>query len=379
MEQEIIEYVMTIGSLIEKAISRIPPTKKADFLTSIGYNYGEIVSTEEAYYILQKMPAELCISILAETGNHLKLNKALQKQEPSAFVELCENTNNISYVLYACALYRDLDENYTRVRKDINATCDIDKLTKLSFAVNGRPFSTYKESICEFLEKFGECLPEFTKPSFMSKDEAMDLLVCILKLRSYPEYYLSILSGLIKVDKDLKEFRPIVLGVCGEELIEKKYILAQVPEEEWYLPKNVFGIQTVAFDSFEPSEECKKFINEHPENFENLINEAAKKGVIDDLPLVKKTFVQIILGRDLGCEAYIKLPINYTPFVYAIIRQMCDSKGYVKIPKFFYCALSKYGKEYDPDNGTGIANGCKEEYKRMIETYIPPAKFVVKE
>ncbi len=379
MEQEIIENVVTIGSLTVKAISRMPPTMKADFLISTGYDYGVIISAEEAYYILQKMPVELCASILAETGNHLKLNKALQNQELSAFIELCENTDNISYVLYSCALYRDLEENYTQVRKDINAPCDIDKLNKLNFAVNRRPFSTYQESICEFLEKFGECLPELTKPSIMPKDEAMDLLVCILKLRSYPEYYSSILSGIIKVDKDLKEFRQVVLGVCGDELIEKKYILAQVPEEEWYLPKNVFGIQTVAFDSFEPSEECKKFINEHPENFENLINEAAQKGVIDDLPLVKKTFAQIILGRDLGCEAYIKLPINYTPFVYAIIRQMCGSKGYVKVPKFFYCGLSKFGKEYDPNNGPGIANGCKEEYKLMIETNIPPAKFAVKE
>ena len=175
--------------IILRILNRLSPAKVAQALREIGVNMGVTISPQEAFAILEALDSDtLKRQLMALTGNHLQLEKAINNNDMTGFVTLCEQAPNASDFLAACAgikIYLNAKESYARAEECTPE--EIEKLwdTVFSMTVTNN-LSMEKDPSEEFYTIIAANKDFF---ELISKDDEKAVLQQSLEeLKSFPRY-----------------------------------------------------------------------------------------------------------------------------------------------------------------------------------------------
>lgn len=175
--------------VILRILNRLSPAKVAKALREAGVNMGATMSPQETFDMLVSFePVTLRRELLAITGNHLLLEKALNNQDRSGFVSLCENATNASELLAACAvlkIYLDAKNTYHHIED-----CTPEETEKMWDTVFSMTFandlSMEKDPAEEMYSSIAANKDAF---EFIAKeDEKAILQQSLEELKSFPRY-----------------------------------------------------------------------------------------------------------------------------------------------------------------------------------------------
>jgi hypothetical protein len=150
---------------------------------------GVTISPQEAFEILEALDSDtLKRQLMALTGNHLQLEKAINNNDMTGFVTLCEQAPNASDFLAACAglkIYLNAKESYAHAEE-----CTPEETEKLWDTVFSMAFTNDLSMEKDPTEEFYTIIAankEFFE--LVSKDDEKAVLQQSLEeLKSFPRY-----------------------------------------------------------------------------------------------------------------------------------------------------------------------------------------------
>ncbi len=181
--------VWKIVPIILRILNRLSPAKVAKAFREIGVNMGVTISPQEAFEILEALDSDtLKRQLMALTGNHLQLEKAINNNDMTGFVTLCEQAPNASDFLAACAglkIYLNAKESYAHAEE-----CTPEETEKLWDTVFSMAFTNDLSMEKDPTEEFYTIIAankEFFE--LVSKDDEKAVLQQSLEeLKSFPRY-----------------------------------------------------------------------------------------------------------------------------------------------------------------------------------------------
>ena len=361
----------TINNILCNVLPRLSSTDFAHWIVSNGRTYGKLLSPEDAFDILSITPIEIRDGILSHIECFMKFKKSLDKNDRKGFVELCETCDNVSDLLYSCgyiSMYVQADMNIEAPDK---YSFDESNVFKNAYVVGG--YELNEAFLFDYLRKLIRNLPLLAP--LMTKEEVEELEKFLLEFRSHKEYYSVILEEFIQYDPELRTIREDVIKKYGEDDVEREFLAEH--SHKWHLPTDLEERENRRSFFIEMPEKTRDTIYSNIHGFENLIENIAACGLIEDTASAKNTLAQLLLGKDLGCSGNIPLPFRNPKILCYMIAKIYNHRGFSNLKKYFiWTTLNEKGKAFDTDKQcTSYVNSCEGNYRSIVLELFPGNEF----
>lgn len=207
-------------------LTRVAPSGVAEAVKHLGATAGFLIDADEAYDTLVAFPDPILRKhVLAISGNHIKLERAIDKQDKETFVALCEEMPNSTPFLSACGMLLVYTQASAACKQPENRPTTAEEMRRLaSIALAyqkhfGALQDGWLDEMCRQV-----IMGALAVSQYGTAEERQQQLDNCMALRAYEHFYCFFLELAHKAYPDLQPIRKYAREHFGDDEVERRFL-----------------------------------------------------------------------------------------------------------------------------------------------------------